>query len=185
MTEQQVHTPEPISGQSEQFTGFASYWGTDQTERFFLPDGKQFFEFKPMNEGAKSRFQKKTNKGIRMDQRKQEALIDIDPAQERHILIVESVTNWNLIKPDPTTGQPVGYPCPESPVSRRNALEGEILDNFDPKIIQDLEFEIRKANPWMQADMDIAEIDKEMERLQELRQQALEQKAGEAGSANK
>src|SRR4051812_748074 len=80
---------------------YEDYWGTDETHVFTLPDGKQYFVVKPMDEGAKQRFQKKTNKGIRMNQRSQEATIDVDPADERWTLIKESVVDWLLMQRTP------------------------------------------------------------------------------------
>jgi hypothetical protein len=61
----------------------------------------------------------------------------------------------------------------------------QLLEHFNPKVIQDLEFFIRTKNPWMQADMDLDEIDKEIGRLETLRRQKLDEEAGEGSSANK
>lgn len=163
---------------------YENYWGVDETFKFMLPDGKQYFEIKPMNEGAKSKFQKITNKGVRMNQRTQDATIDVDPANERHTLIKESVVSYHIMQrmPDSTWEE---YPCPSPDDSRfRRSLE-QMLDAFNPKAIQDLEFFIRTKNPWMQADMDVEQIDEELDRLQKLRADVLEQQAGEASSANK
>lgn len=165
---------------------FVNYWGVQETLRFDLPDGRQYFDIKPMDEGAKSRFQKMTNKGIRMNQRSQEAHLDVDPADERHHLILESVVGWRLFQKDPKDER--GYselPCPEDDSRRKRTIRDTILEGFSPKIIQDLEFFIRTSNPWMQADMDIEELYKERDRVDELIKQAKEQAAGEAGSANK
>ena len=59
------------------------------------------------------------------------------------------------------------------------------LNVANPKIVDELEFAIRKANPWMQADMSAVEIRKEIERLQELEVQAMEREKGEGLSSNK
>lgn len=162
---------------------YEDYWGVDETFKYSLPDGKQYFEIQPMNEGAKSRFQKMTNKGIRMNQRSQEALIDVDPADERHTLIKESVVGWRIMQRSPD-GSFSEYPCPSGDAQRKRSLE-TLLEKFNPKVVQDLEFFIRTKNPWMQADMDVEEIDKEIDRLSELRQQVKDQQAGETSSANK
>lgn len=164
---------------------FEDYWGVDETFRYELPDGKQYFEIRPMNEGAKTRFQKMTNKGIRMNQRSQEAVIDVDPADERHTLIKESVVAWVIFHKDPKDPRGFSeYLCPNEERQRKRALD-DLLDKFNPKVIQDLEFFIRTKNPWMQADMNLEEIDKELDRLTELRKQVKEQQEGEASSANK
>jgi hypothetical protein len=156
---------------------FEDYWGTDETYNYVLPDGHQFFTIQPMDEGAKQRFQKKTNKGIRMNQRSQEATIDVDPADERWTLIKESVVGWKLMQraKDGTWS--------EYPFSKQNIERW--LEKANPKIVQDLEFFIRTKNPWMQADMDLEQIDEEIDRLEQLRKQVVEQQAGEGSSANK
>lgn len=178
---QDTITPEGIATPEPEY--YEDYWGVKETYKFELPDGKQYFEIKPMDEGGKTRFQKMTNKGIRMNQRTQDATIDVDPADERHTLIKESVISWKIMQrsPDGTFSE---YPCPTDDARRRRAL-AELLEKFNPKAIQDLEFFVRSKNPWMQADMDIEEIDKEIDRLNELRKQVKEQNAGEASSANK
>lgn len=163
---------------------YEDYWGVDETHRYWLPDHKQYFDIVPMNEGAKSRFQKMTNKGIRMNQRSQEATIDVDPADERHTLIKESVTSW-LIMQKAADGSYSEFPCPVGNASMLKRSLETLLDKFSPKVIQDLEYFIRTKNPWMQADMDVEEIDKEIDRLEELKKQVKEQKAGEASSANR
>lgn len=168
-----------IAGES-----YENYWGVDETFKFYLPDGKQFFEIKPMNEGAKSKFQKITNKGVRMNQRTQDATIDVDPANERHTLIKESVVSFFIMQKGPD-GSWSEYPCPPAGDSRfKNSLQ-MLLDQFNPKAIQDLEFFIRTKNPWMQADMDVEQIDEEIDRLTQLRKDVMEQKAGESSSANR
>lgn len=163
---------------------FEDYWGTQEVHRFLLPDGKQYFDIKPMDEGGKTRFQKKTNKGVRVNQRSQDAHLDLDPADERHTLIKESVVSFKIMQKG-ADGQWSEFPCPPEGDSRLKSSIEKLLEKFNPKVIQDLEFFIRTKNPWMQADMDIEEIDKEIDRLHELRRQKVEHDAGEGASATK
>ena len=186
MTQDTITQPDaaPVTGTEAPMPQF--YWGTNETDRFTLPDGVQFFEFKPMNEGAKAKFQKMTNKGLRLNQQTQDATIDVDPANERWTLIKESVVGWKLFQRD--KNDPRGYseyPAAVDDDNRRKRQIEEILTNFDAKVIQDLEFKIRIANPWMQSDMTIEGIDEELDRLTKLRKQKLEEEAGEGASANK
>ena len=148
-----------------------NYWGTEETFRFSLPDGKQYFEVKPLDEGGKAQFQKKTNKGIRVNQRTQDATLDMDPADERWTLIKTSVVDWNIVQKE-KDGTFSPYPFSKGNIEK-------LLEKFNPKMVQDLEFFIRTKNPWMQADMKVEEIDKEIERLEELRKQAKDVQAGE------
>lgn len=156
---------------------YADYWGTDEQIKHFLPDGKQYFVIQVMNEGAKAKFQKMTNQDLVVG-RDQTATVKMDPARERHELIKASVVNWNLMQKDKKDGQ--FYPAPFSVRSLESWLEVA-----PPKIVEDLEYAIRMANPWMQAEMTVEEIDKEIDRLQEVRKQVREREMGESVSANK
>lgn len=162
---------QPTLAETEGETVAADYWGTDETHRHYLPDGKQYFEFKIMNEGDKVKFQKLTNQDLVVG-RDNTAKVRVDPAAERHTLIKTSVTNWYLLK----GGEVVGY--------SKQMLE-KWLEVAPPKIVEELEYAIRMKNPWMQSEMTVEEIDKEIERLEEVRKQVREREAGEAASATK
>lgn len=145
------------------------YFGFGESQKFFFPDGVSFIEFQIMNEGQRREFQKKTNRDITFNRGTNDARIKADPAEERHALITSSVTGWNLVR----NGQPI----PFSKGTPGATLE-QWLKVANPKIVDDLEFAIRKANPWMQAEMTVEEIDKEMARFAELREQVLEREKG-------
>lgn len=161
-----TQTPEPISEQWE------DYWGTDERVNHYLPDGKQYFVLQVMNEGAKVKFQKMTTQDVVLDQRSGNAKFKMDPATERHELIRASVKDWLLYK------QGV-----KQPFSERNLSQW--LSAAPPKLVEDLEFAIRKLNPWLQNDMTVEQIDEEMNRLRELRSEKEKEAAGEGDSANK
>jgi hypothetical protein len=164
-------TETPTVPQAPPAPPVVDYWGTDTYDKWYLPDGVQYFEFKLMNEGEKTKFEKLTNQDLIVN-RDQSARMKVDPSEQRHTLIKTSVTNWNLYK----DGQVVDF--------NKHVLE-KWLEVADPKLVADLEFAIRLANPWMQQDMSIEEIDKEIERLYDMRKQVLEKEAGEASSATK
>jgi hypothetical protein len=56
----------------------------------------------------------------------------------------------------------------------------EWLENANPRLVEDLEKEIRKANPWLLAEMSVADIEREIENLEEMKKVAQEREAGEA-----
>jgi len=159
---------------------YQDYWGTDETHKHYLPDGKQYFEFQIMDEGARTRFQKLTNQDLTV-MRDNTAKVKVDPAAERQTLIKESVIGWHLMQKGPD-GSWSEAP-PPTPQNKR-PLE-QWLEHAPPKIVDDLEFAIRKANPWMQADMTTEEIDKEIERLYDLRKDVEARKLGESISESK
>lgn len=160
---------------------YEDYFGFGETKRWYFPDGKQFIEFQIMNEGQRREFQKKTNRDITFNRGTNDAKIKADPAEERFHLITTSVTGWNLRRRD-NAGK-------MSPVKFSKGSPGAELEKFlavaNPKLVDDLEFAIRTANPWMQAEMSVEDIDKEIAKLQDLREQAMEREKGEGSSSSK
>lgn len=155
---------------------YDDYWGFDERQQWFFPDGKQFIEFKIMNEGDRSRYQKLVNRDIAVSRATGDAKIKLDQAEERKALLESSVTGWNLYR----QGSPVPFA-----IGSPGATFEQWLAAANPKLVDDLEFAIRKANPWLQAEMSVEEIDKEMDRLRELREQAVKREMGEASSSSK
>jgi hypothetical protein len=142
------------------------YFGFSETHRFYFPDKVTFIEFKSMNEGDKAKFQKMTQKDLVLERQSGNARMKVDPATERHELIRTCVVDWNLTR----GGAPVKF----SDVQLRDFLK---LAN--PKLVEDLEKEIRKHNPWLLQDMTVEDIDREIENLREMRKVAEERERGE------
>lgn len=155
---------------------YEDYFGFAQQVAFTLPDGKQQIFFAVMNEGAKTRYQQKTNKDIHINQQTRDSRIKIDPAGDRHALLDESIVGWSL-KTKNNRGEWVDAPfskgTPGSELSKWLAVA-------NPALIEKLEDAIRKANPWMQDDMTVEQIDEEIERLGELRKGVIEKSEKEA-----
>jgi hypothetical protein len=142
------------------------YFGFAESHKHMLPDGKQWIEFQSMNEGAKSRFQKESSRDLVLERQSGNARVKMDQAGDRHALIKACVTDWYVLR----GGQPIPY----TPVQL-----GDFLTLADPRIIDGLELAIRKANPWLLAEMSVKDIDKEIENLQEMRKVAEERERGE------
>jgi hypothetical protein len=153
---------------------FEDYFGFDDFHTFTLPDGKQWFKFKVMNEGDRAKFQRLTNKDIKINRTSQDAIIATDVAAERHMLITQSVVDWYMLaRMEPGAApQPVGFSLSAGKINLQVWLA-----KANPKIVDDLELAIRQANPWMQADMTTDEIDKEIQRLNELRDEVTKREA--------
>ena len=163
-----------VSNEEPQYT---DYFGFTSTERYYLPDGKQWIEFQRMNEGKKREFQKLTSRDLRVQRTTGDALMKVDPGLERQELIKLSMVGWNLMQPDPkNSGEWRAAPYDSSNIRR-------FLEGANPEIIDGLEKAIRKANPWMMDEMSVEEIDKEIENLQEMRKVAEEREAKKNDSA--
>lgn len=154
-----------IEGTVMETENYEDYWSFQETHRFVLPDGKQWIEFQVMNEGQKSDYQRKINRDIKINRRSGDATLRNDIADERHALITSSVIDWSMRK----GGGFVGF--------SKRVLE-DWLNVANPRIIEDLEAEIRKANPWLQGEMTVEDIDKEIERLRELREESVKREEG-------
>jgi hypothetical protein len=151
---------------------YQDYFGFAGQESFTLPDGKQQIFFTKMNEGQRFQFQKKTSKDIKFNRASGDAAVRADPAEERQELIMSSVVGWSLMRRNGNTWEAAAFST-----GGPNSELYKWLKVADPKIVDDLELAIRKANPWMQADQTVEEIDKEIASLQELRAQAVEREA--------
>lgn len=151
---------------------YDDYFGFASSEKWYLPDGKQYFEFEVMNEGKKSKFQKKTQRDVVLERQSGNARMKMDAAQERHELIKESVIGWNLYR----GGQAVPF---------TDRALNDWLSLTNPKLVEGLEKAIRKANPWLLAEMTVEDIDKEIENLQEMRKVAEERELGEGSSSSR
>lgn len=170
-----IEAPEAPTTAPDAHPQIVDYWGTDEKQKWYLPDGQQYFEFKIMDEGAKVQFQKLTNQDLIVN-RDNTAKVRVDPATERHTLIKTSVVDWNLYKVVDGVPEPVKF----SP-----QLLNKWLTVAPPKIVEDLEHAIRLANPWMQEEMTLEEVDKEIDRLTEIKKQIIDREAGEGSSATK
>ena len=151
------------------------YFGFEQEHVFTFPDGKTQIWFRSMNEGDRANFQRQTNRDVSLERQTGNARIRTDPAGERKALILASCTNWNLHRKNPNTLQ-------MEPVPFSGGKPGSTLDQWltqaNPKIVDALEEAIRKANPWLVGDMSLDDIDREIERLQEMREEKIRLEAG-------
>lgn len=138
-------------------------------ETFEIPkSGGQKIFFRRMNEGKKATYQKMTNKDIRVQRTTGDAKMSVDPAGERHELIRQSVTGWDLVTRQ--NGKWV-----EVPFDQKNLKTW--LENTDPKIVQGLERAIRDANEWMKQEFTVEEYDKQIEDLRQKRDALAEEEA--------
>jgi|SRR6478609_556269 len=153
--------PGAEAGAQQDYFGFAS------TSKYFLPDGVSYIEFTKMNEGKKKAFQDKTSKDLVLERQSGNARMSVLQGSERWELIKSCVVGWNL-----TRG---GTLVPFTMV-----MLNDFLDLADPIVVEGLEKAIRKANPWLLAEMTSKDIKREIENLEEMLKVAEEREAGEA-----
>lgn len=163
---EQTHANMAADGVAIETRRIVDYWSFQSTEKWYLPgqdhlaeSERQFILFRRMTEENKAEFQTKTNRDIRVQNTTKDIKLNMNPAQERAELLRISITGWYLFKPN-HKGElvEIGYSEKERAAFIRQA---------DPKLIQDLEQAIRKANPWMRAEATPEEIRAEIASLTE------------------
>lgn len=148
------------------YAGYVDYFGFDERERWFLPDGKQWIEFKKLNEGDRARYLKATKSDVHLNQRSGEARIPFDQSKERKELLLASCTDWHMVrKGRGGNWEPVAFVNNGTP----GCQFAQWIDKANPTILAQLEKAIRKANPWLLNELTVEQIDKEIADLQELR----------------
>ncbi|QDF16952.1 tail assembly chaperone [Gordonia phage Luker] len=155
---------------------FVDYFAAPLPQRWYLPDGVQYFEYQELREGGKAAYEKLTNKDIRVQRSTGDARLSVDPAIQRQSLIRLSVTDVHLIQKD-SGGRPQVVPF-------NKERPGKFWDNlftfFPAVLIDKLHQEIVKANSWLAADDDVEALKEERERLDERIQRAEEEQAKKA-----
>lgn len=166
-------------GSATQRVVYVDYWGQDIVEKFYFPgqedipeEFRQYIEFKPMNEGARARFQKKTNRGVVIESTTQNARMGMDPAGDRKALFEESVVDWKLAR----NGELVKF--------SHTAFQ-QWYSTANPKIIDDLERAIREKNEWMINELSSEDIQKEIDNLQDRKAEAEKREARERDFSDK
>lgn len=158
---------------------FIDYFTFEEKQRWYFPDGKHYVEFQAMTEGDRRKYQSKTMTTMTMNRASGDSKIGINVARDREALLDISVTGWFMERRD-GLGNIV-----EVNFNDKNNGWKAWSEKANPKFIEDIEKAIRQANPWMQADLDIEEIDNEIDRLQTLRNELRDRQLGEDGSSNK
>lgn len=141
------------------------YFDFEEINRFMLPDGVQWIEYRTLNEGQRRQYLNKTNRELKVQRATGDAVMKMAPGDERKALLESAIVNWNLYR----GGQPVAF---------NKVILGQWLDSGPPKIFDLVEKEIRKANSWLQSDMSIEDIDREIASLQEMRETKIKEEEG-------
>jgi hypothetical protein len=169
------------------------YWGFEERRQFMLPDGVQYIEYKILTEGDKARYQKATNRELAISRNSGDAKLKTDPAEDRQALLRIAVVGWKMYRGRDSNGRPAEVPFGISQVRADGKMHtGRGDANFDlwlsmanPRIVEDLERDIRKANPWLLGDMEPEDIEKEIANLEEMLVVARERKEGKTSSGDR
>jgi DNA helicase TIP49 (TBP-interacting protein) len=175
-----VATPEQVASAEEAMraagvateeVAYDDYFGFAESEQVFLPDGRQYVEITVLNEGKKKNYQNTVNRDVVIQKATGDAKMKMAQGDERHALLKAAITGWHLVQRNKDTGEfrEIGF---------SNTNLNKFLDSAPPRVIELIEKAIRKANPWLMADLSLEDIDKEIANLQELRQKKVEEEEG-------
>jgi len=148
------------------------YFACDRRERTMLPDGRQWVEHKELTEGEKRKYQNSVNRDITIQRATGDARMKMAPGDERHALLKQAIVAWQVFRGGV-----------EVPFTAKN-LE-EFLEKAPPKVIDIIEKDVRKLNPWLLQEMSVEDIDREIAQLQELRETKAREEEGKAFSNSK
>lgn len=157
---QNPYTPAPVD-----------YFDVGEDTQTMLPDGIQWVSHRVLTEGDRKRYLKAVQKDLKIQKGTQDMIMKLAAGEDRTVLIETAVTGWNLFRG--------GKPWPFNPGNLR-----EFAQNGPVKILDLVEQDIRKNNPWLGGDTKPEDIREEIERLQELLAEAEEREAGKSTSAN-
>lgn len=145
------------------------YFAVTEEHLLVLPDGKQWISHKELNEGDRRKYLKNTNRDVKLQRATGDAFLRMQPGEDRVALIKAAVTGWELKKG--------GKPFLFTP----KAVD-DILEAFPPKIIDLINQDIFKWNPWLLQEMTVEDIDREIATLQEQREAKVLELAGKENS---
>lgn len=166
-----LDTPDP-------FAGYEDYFGFDEIETWYFPDGKQWMKFKKLNEGDRAKYLRATRPDVTINQRSGDAKIPMDTANDRRELILASVVDWSIARRSPKN--PSQFEMVPFSGQAQGSAVGQWLQKANPALVSKLEKAIRMANPWLMNEMSVEQIDKEIADLQELRKAAEEREVRDA-----
>jgi|SRR5688572_11653704 len=158
---------------------YGDYFGFDERHRFMMPDGRQWVEFKTLNEGDLMQYQSRLGRDMVVEKATGNARIKINQVEERHALLMVAIVGWHMMRRTPR-----GWVEEKFNTARHGTLE-QWLKSANPALIADLDKAVRAQNPFLLAanDETLEAIDKQIAELQEQRDKILERMQGEDDSA--
>lgn len=173
----QIISPEPSAADDTGGEAYENYFGFETTEKYMLPDGKQWIAFKPMNEGERAKYEEKTQKDVTVNRRTDDAKIRLNAASDRHALLMQSVCDWHMMQKMPTgEWMKVGFS------TGTGGTFAQWLGKANPKIVNELHQAIVNANGWMAAELTAEAIREEIKSLEARLEEAVKREAQQKNS---
>lgn len=147
------------------------YFGFDEQHSVTLPDGRSYILHQTLNEGARRKYMNQQNREVKLQKVTGDAILKMATGEERLALLTSAISGWNLVRKNPKTGdiEPV-------PFNERNLKE--FLEKANPKVVDLIDTDVRKHNPWLTADVTIEDIDKQIAELEEMKENKIKEDEG-------
>lgn len=167
----QVEAAMEAAGVSSTISAQQDYFGFEEIHTVYLPDGVSYVQHQTLNEGARRKYLNAVNRDVRVSKATGDAILSMKSGEENHALLDAAIIGWNL-----TRG---GQPVPFSKGSPGSTL-AQFLNTTNPRIVDIILKDVRKKNPWLMAELSVEEIDKEIEALQEMREERIKEEEGKS-----
>lgn len=177
MTEVMIEDDIPAEVVSQE----VDFFDTDETYDVFLVNPKtgrttdQYVTCKIFNEGDRRKWQSAGTKDVRVDKVKGDAYFKVNTPEERKALLDIAIVDWNLRSR--RKGEDGLTPIPFNPANKT-----KFLTETSPSVIDQIEKEIRKHEPWLMDNMKVEDIDRQIMDLQELKEDLVRREAGKGTS---
>lgn len=145
-----------------------SYFGFEEIHRVMLPDGISYIEHKTLNEGARRKYLNRVNRDIMLQRSTGNAIMRMQQGDEKHELLEGAICGWNLVG---KSGEPMNF--------TKDKLQ-KWLSEANPVIVDMIEKDVRKKNPWLMAEMSVEDIEKQIAELEEMKETKIKEDEGNA-----
>lgn len=140
-------------------------------------DSTSYVEHKTLNEGSRRKYLNQVNREVTLMRGSGDAKMKLASGDEKHLLLEEAIVGWNLVRADRNGDlQPVRFD--------RSGLQ-DFLSKADPKIIDVIEKDVRKHNPWLLAEVTEEGIMEQIKDLEETLEEIRERDRGNSTSSSK
>lgn len=173
----------PIAVTDEDQSGEVDFFAFDLTETVYLPGSStQYVVIKSLTEGEKKAYQNLVNREVTL-KKGGDAQMKMAAGDERHHLLKNGIVDWHLLRRPVKGGRP-DMSQPLQPVTFNARELGLFLDHANPVVVEHIEKALRKANPWLMAEMDLEDMIRERDNLNEMIAAKEKEEAGNGGSAS-
>lgn len=150
----------PVADGADEYAGYESYFSTQDTEKHYLPDGKQYVVLKYMSERDRVALDRAARQSTTIDSKTRDMKIDLDDTARRHESLKAAMVGWHLVRIEYGAN---GRRVKEIPFSQTELLRW--LDDANPNAVDDIYKRIRQMNPWLGGEENIEDLKEQRDDL--------------------